>query len=236
MSQWGPPGARPKPDLPWACAGWAARPAGRSSTLAPCSSEHVVGRSRGKGGKHEGPLQRARQVGAGSGGWEQPGEAGGGGPGGARSASLAGDGGRASPRNRSPRSPPGDTEPATHRLQDGRNGWLGPARPHPGSRTQTALRERMVENRGPGPRAGRCRARGACSPSGPRGAGSGRTPACRSRAERPHAPAHTRPRLSVHSLPRSRPRCSRPPGSRRAARRLDPCLVAPPWSCAATRS
>lgn len=130
----------------------------------------------------------------------------------------------ASPRNRSPRSPPGDTEPATHRLQDSRNGWPGPARPHPGSRTQTALRERMVENRGPGPRAGRCRARGACSPSGPRGAGSGRTPACRSRAERPHAPAHTRPRLSVHSLPRSRPRCRRPPGSRRAVRRLDPCV------------
>lgn len=73
----------------------------------------------------------------------------------------------------------------------------------------------MVENRGPGPRAERCRARGA---------GSRRTPACRSRAERPHAPAHTRPRLSVHSLPRSRPRCRRPPGSRRAARRLDPCV------------
>lgn len=82
----------------------------------------------------------------------------------------------------------------------------------------------MVENRGPGPRARRCRARGACSPSGPRGAGSGRTPACRSRAERPHAPAYTHPRLSVHSLPWSRPRCRRPPGSRRAVRRLDPCV------------
>lgn len=129
----GAAGARPKPDLPWERAGWAS---GACGWVLPPHTYAVAlstrrGEGLGKGREHEGPLQRARRVGVGSGWWRQPGEAGGDHPRGVRSANSREMGAAALPRNLGPRSPPAVRETRTLKCASSRterDGRVPPAR------------------------------------------------------------------------------------------------------------